>query len=323
MKTKCVLCGKAKGKRACKEQNNALICPPCCASIRNEACEGCRHYATFKEYRISKQDRPKAPEFIIEINEETERAVNEALKLLENWRFAEAKRALDELMVENSHNHLVQYAMGVYYAVQEQYEAALVHFDNAVRIFPHFTEAYFNKALTHQKMLDIPNTLRAYHKILQFGDPKSDCFWKATTFLDDVMRLLPKRLTVEQYLEALDLFEQGFALMEEQNWEEAIRYFKMSIEINDTSPQPFSNMGICYSKLGQNARALAAYDKAIELDPDYEPALVNRAIVASLKEGERLRGAETQSVEYYRDRYLEENPHKRPPSGRADTPQGE
>ena len=43
---------------------------------------------------------------------------------------------------------------------------------------------------------------------------------------------------------------------------------------------------------------------SLELDPDYEPALRNRALVVSLPEGETL-DYEFQAIEYYKDQTLQ------------------
>ena len=59
------------------------------------------------------------------------------------------------------------------------------------------------------------------------------------------------------------------------------------------------NLGICYAQLGQKQEALASLDEALALDPDYEPALINRKIVASLEEGEKI--PTLRSVDYYKD----------------------
>ena len=77
--------------------------------------------------------------------------------------------------------------------------------------------------------------------------------------------------------------------------------FKRSSRITPDHPQSYGNMGICYARLGRKQEALAALDKALELDPDYEPALLNREIVTSLAEGEKLQQNRLESVEYYKD----------------------
>jgi lipoprotein NlpI len=50
--------------------------------------------------------------------------------------------------------------------------------------------------------------------------------------------------------------------------------------------------------------ALESFDRAIELDPNYEPALLNRKIVESLEEGDCLEKG-VKSIEYYKDYTLE------------------
>jgi lipoprotein NlpI len=62
----------------------------------------------------------------------------------------------------------------------------------------------------------------------------------------------------------------------------------------------YGNLGICHAQLGQKSEALAAFDKALELDPRYEPAIVNKAITQSLEEGEKL-NTKIKTVQYYKD----------------------
>ena len=69
-------------------------------------------------------------------------------------------------------------------------------------------------------------------------------------------------------------------------------------------------MGICYAQLGQKQEALAAFDRALELDPSYEPAIMNRAAVESLEEGQKLESSKMKSVEYYKDMALKKRSFK-------------
>lgn len=62
------------------------------------------------------------------------------------------------------------------------------------------------------------------------------------------------------------------------------------------------NMGLCYAKLGNKAKALAELDRALEIDPQYEPAMANRVVVERMEEGCPMSFASFQSIEYSKER---------------------
>lgn len=303
MQKTCVLCGKSRGKRSCKLHNNAAVCPPCCASIRNQDCKGCRHHTVSQQYQASKEKDSGSKHVLIEINEEVEQSVDHALELLEKQSFQEGKRIIQALLRKHPRNHVVQYAMGVCYAFQDDYDTALEYFEKAIQIFPYFTEAYFNKGVAYKEKLDIRNMIEAFQNVVELGDARDAYVRQAKNMLYDFEQQVLEHdgLTLEAYFKAMDQFEQGFASMNKQDWERAIRHFKNCVKINANHPQSYGNMGICYGQLGQKALALEAFDTALELDPNYEPALVNRVIVESLQEGEKLPSGKVDSVEYYKE----------------------
>lgn len=88
--------------------------------------------------------------------------------------------------------------------------------------------------------------------------------------------------------------------MEFGNWDEAITKFNDTIKITPNNPQSYGNLGICYASIGKIQLALESFDRSIELDPNYEPALLNRKIIESLGEGECL-GRKVKTIEYYKD----------------------
>lgn len=53
--------------------------------------------------------------------------------------------------------------------------------------------------------------------------------------------------------------------------------------------------------LGQREEALSALDNAIEINPDYEPALVNRKMIAGLKEDESMSDVTIEVIDYSKD----------------------
>ena len=303
MTKECVICKKSRGKRVCRLNNNELICPRCCALIRDQGCEGCSYYKFSEKYQATKHLKSGDKHFIIELNEEVEKSVDDALQLIEKGSFEKGEAMITELMKDHPHNHLVQYAKGVLYAFKEQYDEAIEYFDRAIIIFPYFMEAHFNKAVTYQKKLDVGNMIKAYQKVIEIGDPKDAQVKQAKGFLSDLEKQTLKNegINLETYLKSIEKFKKAFFYMNKQNLEKAIFYFKECIAINKKHPQSYGNIGICYAKLGQKEQALWAFDKAIEIDPNYELAIVNRAVTESLKDNEKFKVDKIESIEYYKE----------------------
>jgi len=105
---------------------------------------------------------------------------------------------------------------------------------------------------------------------------------------------------LETYLKAQEQFKLGVEFMERSEWKKAIYAFSASERIVNTIPQVYGNIGICHAQLGHKSDALAAFDKALELDPQYEPAIVNKTMTQSLVEGEKL-DSKIKTVEYYKE----------------------
>lgn len=144
--------------------------------------------------------------------------------------------------------------------------------------------------------------IEAFQHVIDLGDPKEAFVQEAK----ETVRRFEKQfeedgLTLQTYFKAMDHFEEGVMAMEALNWTRAIQNFKRCIAINPKNPQPYGNMGICYGQLGEKGLALEVMDHALELDPAYEPALVNRFVIESLQDGEALPSGKLASVEYYKE----------------------
>ena len=105
-------------------------------------------------------------------------------------------------------------------------------------------------------------------------------------------------IDLDAYLAAHDAFDSGIAHMNNQKWENAIASFIESARSNPRSPKPYGNIGLCHAKLDRMDEAMEAFDKALELDPDYEPVIINRA---SLSGGSKLPDGPIPMIEYAKD----------------------
>lgn len=294
---------KCRARRKCSAHNDQLICPKCCAGLRNTECGECLYFKEAEKYLRSIPTKAKEEHFLIELNPEVEEAVDKALGFVERGNIGEGETRMLKLFDKHPKNHQVLYGMGVICAFKGRNEAAVGYFSKATDIFPYFIEAYYNKAIAYKKSLDIPNMVKSLKEVIKKGNPEDDIVKQSEELLADFEQMIFKtqKISLDTHLKAQEIFETAYSYMEKKEWEKAINGFKECLRISARTVQPHGNMGICYAALGRKAEALAALDKALEIDPNYELALVNRIGIESLAEGEKLTLDNFRSVEYYKD----------------------
>ncbi|MBW2609494.1 MAG: tetratricopeptide repeat protein [Deltaproteobacteria bacterium] len=302
-KNRCALCSSNKARRKCAKHGDTLICPQCCSESRDTVCSGCHYYKKARQYQSSKISKPKNRHFIAEINEEVEKSVDDALALVERGNILEAEHKLESLRTSYPTNHMVNYGIGVVHAFRGDNDKAIDYFTRATSVFPYLIEAHFNKAVAYKNKLDIKNAIKSFAEVIELGDPQNDMVRQASEFVAGFEEQVFKthNVTLDRFFESQSEFETGFSFMEDGKWEKAIDRFKRAVRLNRAHPQSYGNMGLCYAQLGRKKDALDAFDKAIGLDPNYEPAIVNRAFVERLEEGEPLNQERFESVNYYKD----------------------
>jgi tetratricopeptide (TPR) repeat protein len=74
------------------------------------------------------------------------------------------------------------------------------------------------------------------------------------------------------------LMEDAQRLVSDQQYEEAISYYKEVIKSDPTCTDAYMNIGICYDHLGDYSSANDFYDMALEIYPLYPKAWSNKAI---------------------------------------------
>ena len=68
--------------------------------------------------------------------------------------------------------------------------------------------------------------------------------------------------------------------------------------------QARGNLGIARAALGDREGAIRDFDRALELDPTYQPALENRRTILGLGPEGRLEAADLGEVDFHRERAL-------------------
>ncbi len=299
MKKKCEICEKDKGRRICRQHKDKIICSLCCANISNEECEGCQYLEEIKTYRSSKIKKSLSEKhFITEINPELEKSINHALELVEKGNVNEGEAIIVDLHEKYPQYHSVCFGLGVVNAIREKHDEAIKYFKRAVEIFPYYTVAYFNLGIAYQKKLDICHAIKAFMEVVRIGKPDSYMVKEAGSFIEEMEQMVMggRGIDLETYLEAQDIFDQAFACMQQGEWEKALDGFKTVAAKGIRHAATYGSMGICYGYLGQKEDALACFDKALEIDPSYEPAMFNLTALESIKDGETFYDLKPESV---------------------------
>ena len=289
-------------------RNNAEVCSLCCAEMRNETCGDCSYYIVAQQYHAARRQHATPPDrhFPVEFNQEVEDVVNSAMELAERGKTDAAWVTLTGLLNEHSRNHFVCYGMGTLLAIKGEHKEAIKWFEKAISIFPYFVEAYFNMAVAYQKQLDIGHAIRAYRKVVELGDPDDIPAKHARLFLDDMAVSIRRNegIDLDSYIESQLEFDHAFKLMEQEDWSGALAGFRASAAKNNRNAPIHGNMGLCLAKLGCKAQALTELDRAIEIDPQYEPAMTNRIVVECMEEGIPMNVTGFKRIEFGKEKFL-------------------
>lgn len=279
--------------------------------MRNEMCVGCSYYSAAQQYQTERNQRvtqTTLPDghFIVKLNPEVEEAVDSAMELCDQGKTAVAWERVTQLLQEHPEDHMVCYAMGVLHVLKTEHKEAIKWFDKAISIFPYFVEAHFNKALAHQKQSNLAQSVSAYRKVLEYGDPNDTPAKQARSFLDDIASAIHRTegIDLDSYIESQQMFDDAFTLMEKEDWSGAVLGFRASAAKNDRNAPIHGNLGICLAALGYKAQALAELNSALALDPQYEPAATNRILVTHMEEGIALNAAGFRRIEFGKAQFL-------------------
>jgi len=311
MKQNCIICSNAKGKRGCLLKGMTLICPRCCAEIRNSECEGCSYYKDSQKFAIEKAK--KSPQhFTVRIAPDVDDEIDRALRMVESGNITNGELVIRSLMKENADLYTIHFAMGTIHGVKGQHDEAMACFDKSIEIYPYFVDCWFNRALSAQKKMDIIEMVVSLRKVIELGENSDEAVGMAKELLGDFEQITYKTtgLELDEYIGSLKKFNAAFELMQNRQWEKAIAGYKEVIKINSTATQAFGNMALCYAHLNEDKKAIEAFDRAIALDPHYEPAIINKEIFKqTIAKG--LKFSETQPqttvIEYMKDYSLNDN----------------
>lgn len=256
----------------------------------------------------------RKPIHIVEIFSEMHEVCDNALAQIEAGDLLSAEIEAERLYRLRPDDHMVNFLQGNCCIQRECYKEAISFFERAIQINPWFCEAYFNLASLYRQEMKIPQSVVYFRKIIEIEGERGDIGKLAKKELDWLEKILQKTSgqTLNEYLQALALFDEAFACLRKEEYLKAIFLFQQVLALNPNHVQSYGNMALAHSALGEQKIALQYLDKALSLDLNYEPALQNRENISQLEEGEKC-PFKMAEVLYYKEKFeLEGKKNKKP-----------
>jgi tetratricopeptide (TPR) repeat protein len=151
-------------------------------------------------------------------------------------------------------------AGGILYLSQQNYEKAVRELETAVEQEPNNGEAHLKLAMAYAEIGDTKRAGEEFNRALELN-PK----------LQKDVEANRKHYWVEHFNEGVRLSQ------EEKAFEEAAKEFERAIELDPIDVRAYTNLGFCYTQLGEHEKALALFEKAAELNPTDETSRRNLA----------------------------------------------
>ncbi|MCD4708645.1 MAG: tetratricopeptide repeat protein [Candidatus Sabulitectum sp.] len=225
--------------------------------------------------------------------------VDDFLELAESGRPRQARKELEKLNNLYPDNELIYFAIGVTHFFQKNNQKAESCFKRAIEISPSYAEAHFNLGALYKLELELYKSVIHFQKVCEFSDD-TDLVMKTKSILASYEDVIKESdgTDLNTFLKTHETFTRAFAELEQKNWEQAIETFKKVLRIIPDHLASLGNIGMCYGRLAQYTKAITYLDRALEIDPEYEPAINNKTQFSVLQDGDPPPEAETVVTNY-------------------------
>jgi Flp pilus assembly protein TadD len=199
------------------------------------------------------------------------------------------KRILNYVPAQAPERADVLEVMAGAYTMQHQFEEAYQALSQALGIAPHHAHSWYNRAMVGRYTLRLAQAALDLEKALELEkNPANRAKWsdlltQTRDMAESERALRGPEFTLEQLRQQQDLFVRANTLTQQGQWAAAEEMFRQVINLADCHPHPWGNLGISLLMQEKYDDAEAALKRALTIDPAYDLAQQNLALLPELR----------------------------------------
>lgn len=209
--------------------------------------------------------------------------IGSSVQALQQNHFDHAEKLLQEALARQpNHPDALRY-MGVLYAMQKNWPAALALIDQVLGLTPDNATAHSNKGSILQELGRIDDAMQSFDKAIALAPQNAEIYNNKGNALQALNKLVE---SLEWYDMAIALTpnyavaynNKGNALQGLKRFEEAVDCYNKSLALGNFADAAYTGIGSAFQQINRFEEALTFFDKAIDVNPLYVEAWTNKGI---------------------------------------------
>ncbi|XP_067848274.1 uncharacterized protein ttc6 [Heptranchias perlo] len=180
----------------------------------------------------------------------------------------------------------IHYLMGLCYTQQNKLLQAMDSFNNALKVYPNFAKAYYQRGLCRMRLHEV-NCVHDFHRALAINPKLFEVYLsravyyamqgrylKAILSCNEAIKVQPQSVRAFLYRGALKYYTKAYRL--------AVDDLTAAISINDTCILGYFNRAVCYQQANDHQKALKDYGIVLLLGGQKKldlKVLINRGLL--------------------------------------------